>query len=289
MRQDGKLVRIANNGSNDRSVSMDAENQSCSVESWLREGRLDATRAMMDKGFFGAAVADSSDGESDDIDLHAERIVAESPAQIRRVVHWYKPGSCAEYSSQRSNSDQSANVVGRSATEATGGIGGEGRFDCGERRIGGKGCSDCGEWCGASAFGTESGATGKVVDVGGGTRLPLNQRKSSQWDSEREHSQRDSQRNCNHDSGSLVRPGPNLYAVDSDLHVRCEPVSASKLAGTIQCYKHGGLLGRCGVCAGRAIAEANVAAVQVIEARVAREALQLHGVGHTLVPELHEQ
>ena len=130
----------------------------------------------------------------------------------------------------------------------------------GERRIGGDGRSDYSEQRGA--FGGKSGARGKPIDVGGGTRLPLNQRKSSQ---------RDSQWNCNHDSGSLLRSGPSPSAADSDQHVRCEPASTSKSAGTVERCKHGGLLERCGVCAGRAIAEANVAALQAREARVTRK------------------
>ena len=80
MRQDGKPVRVANGGSNDRSGSPDGEDRSSSVESWLREGMLHATRAMTGDGFSEPAVADSSDGESEGTDQSTERGISESPA-----------------------------------------------------------------------------------------------------------------------------------------------------------------------------------------------------------------
>ena len=80
MRQDGKPIRIADDSSNDRSGSTDGEDQSSTVESWLREGRLHATRAMTGDGFSELAVVDSSDGESEGTDQSAERGKSESPA-----------------------------------------------------------------------------------------------------------------------------------------------------------------------------------------------------------------
>ena len=138
MRQDGKPVCIADDGSNERSGLTDGEDRSSSMEIWLREGRLHATRAMTGNGFSRPAVADSSDGESDGTNESVERDISESPAESGE---WR--------------------------------IGGDGWSDCGERHISGEGRSDCGEQHGA--FGGESGARGKPVNVGGGTRLPLNQ------------------------------------------------------------------------------------------------------------------
>ena len=97
--------RIVDDGSNERSVSTDGEDQSSNMESWLREGRLDATKAMTGDGFFGPTVTDNRNGESDGTNQSAERGILELPARIKRVLHRYKPGACTKYSSQRSDNN----------------------------------------------------------------------------------------------------------------------------------------------------------------------------------------
>ena len=68
---------------------------------------------------------------------------------------------------------------------------------------------------------------------------------------------------------SALVPAPLPQTVTNTFVVNQQ--SVSKSVGTVERCNHGGLLGRCGLCAGRAIAEANAVALQAREARVARE------------------
>ena len=129
MRHDGKHLYIAKNDFDKRSVSTDVEDQSSSVESWLQEGNMDAIRAMTGKGYFGVAVEDSTNGDSDVGDLHGSQAQATSPAGNGRLVHWNKPRPRDEYCRSRSNTKRSADHVGNTAAGATCAVGAKAQFE----------------------------------------------------------------------------------------------------------------------------------------------------------------
>ena len=155
---------------------------------------------MLDKGYSGVAGKDITNGDSDANYLHGSQAHATSLARNKRLVHRNKRGPRGVYCKSRSDSEQSADLVGNTIADAICAIGAEAWS---EWRVPSQ----------ASASVGNTTATGKGLNMGGGTRLhvslPLHCLRA------------DAQRECsrsygNPDSASLVPHGPNPYGEDGD-------------------------------------------------------------------------